>query len=311
LDVRPEAGYFVGIKLTQDTAIGVLTDFKASDLAHLELRLTGRDVDSVVAVVAELYQKLREQLPSQQSVTAVGVSFGGFIKDNRAVVYAEYLGWENVDLLTPLERVLGVPTYLESDVVAVTAAEHWFGEGRGVSDFAVLTLGAGVGYGLVRRDHVVNTPDARMGLVGHVRLDASPQTCSMGHSGCATALMSIPSMVAAASYRMGRDVSYEELLNLADDANEIASDIVWRAAQAFAHLIALVSNIALVETIVLGGEGLGPFVRHRAEIERLVLELRTPHAAEVTILLGDSTFVSWARGAAAVAIQESFERMLA
>ena len=97
--------------------------------------------------------------------------------------------WRDVALADLLEARLGVPVDVENDVTALTTAEQWFGPARGHDAFAVVTIGAGVGYGLVMHDRVVTTPDTGLGLGGHCRstraarcaarviADARPRCC--------------------------------------------------------------------------------------------------------------------------------------
>ena len=108
----------------------------------------------------------------------------------------------------------GLPVVVENDVVALTEAERWFGLGRGIDDFAVVTTGAGVGYGLVIHGRQVITRDTGLGLGGHFPLDPTGPICADGHRGCSTAMLSTTSMCASAAVGLGRLVSYEELLAL-------------------------------------------------------------------------------------------------
>jgi predicted NBD/HSP70 family sugar kinase len=62
--------------------------------------------------------------------------------DRRVVTRAPFLGWRDVDLGAALHEALGLPIVVENDIVALVEAEHWFGEGRGIDDFAVVTIGA-------------------------------------------------------------------------------------------------------------------------------------------------------------------------
>ena len=71
-------------------------------------------------------------------------------------------------------------------------AEQWFGAVRGRPAFAVVTIGAGVGYGLVVHDRVITTPDSGLGLGGHLPLDPNGPLCGDGHRGCSTAMLVHP-----------------------------------------------------------------------------------------------------------------------
>ena len=310
LDVRAEAGYYIGIKLTGNAAIGVLTNVKADELARIELSLDDRRVTSVHRIIVRLYQQLLEQVGYASRVLAVGVSVGGFVREDNTIGYAPFLGWEEVDLAGPLASELGVPVYMENDVVAVTAAEHWFGLGRGHHNFAVVTIGAGIGYGLVRHDRVVTTRDARVGISVHMLLDPDGPVCIQGCRGCAAAFLTIPNIESQAAGHYGRAVGFEELIGLAKAEDPFALSLVRRSGAAFGKLISLMAALAMVDTFVLAGEGIDIYRLAEQEVWEAINSERSDVLLPLQLLADEGNFVAWARGAAAVAIQHSFEKLL-
>lgn len=164
LDIVPESQHFIGIKLTGVDVLGVLTDLRAAVIASEHAVLPSRDPDAVIATLVEVVGRLRGKV---DTVSALGVGMGALIADHAVVTAAPFLEWSEVPLGTLLETATGIPTVIENDVVAFTEAEHWFGAGRGLDRFAVLTLGAGIGYGTVIHDEIVVDADSGIGLVGH------------------------------------------------------------------------------------------------------------------------------------------------
>ena len=316
LDVRVDVRRFIGIKLTGEAALGVSTDLRATELGSAEVGFTDTSIESVVDAVRQVVHAL-----GAQPVAAIGISLGGNVLESGLVQRAPFLGWRDVDLATAVQDAVGLPVVVENDVVALTAAEHWFGAGRGLTDFAVLTIGAGVGYGLVVRDHVVRTADVGLGLLGHYPLDASGPLCLEGHRGCSTAMLSMGSMSGQVSAALGRAVTYEEVLSLAGhDAlrgdhhgarpgTAAARAVVDAAARSLGRLVAAVANIAMVSTVVLSGEGIGLLTVARSVLDAAIASDRDPDASPLDLLVDDSGFIPWARGAAAVAIQQSIANL--
>jgi predicted NBD/HSP70 family sugar kinase len=335
LDVRVDLQRFVGIKLTGDQALGVLTDLRAKTLGEHVADLAGHSPEEVVEALAAVVEALAgsggdgravgggvaaEADPSRAGSTGasvagtgggvaelagVGVSIGGKVTGQQVVLRAPFLEWREVDLGGMLSRRLGLPVVVENDVVALTEAERWFGLGRGIDDFAVVTTGAGVGYGLVIHGRQVITPDTGLGLGGHFPLDPTGPICADGHRGCSTAMLSTTSMCASAAVGLGRLVSYEELLALAASGNAVAVQVVGTAGRSLGRMIAAVANLTMVGTVVLSGEGIGlvdvPVAA--SELRAGIAADRDPDASEVRVLTGDADFGAWARGAAAVAVQ--------
>jgi len=309
LDVQADLQRFVGVKLTGDQAFGVLTDLRARALGEHVADLAGRSpaevVEALVAVVQALTAGSHGGVVGVAGLAGVGVSIGGKVTGQRTVLRATFLAWREVDLGGMLAERLGVPVVVENDVVALTEAERWFGLGRGVDDFAVVTVGAGVGYGLVVHGRQVITPDTGLGLGGHVPLDPTGPICVDGHRGCSTAMLSTTSMCASAAVGLGRRVAYDELLALAASGDPVAVQVVGTAGRSLGRMIAAVANLTMVGTVVLSGEGVGlvdvPVAA--TELRAGIAADRDPDASEVRVLTGAADFGAWARGAAAVAVQ--------
>jgi predicted NBD/HSP70 family sugar kinase len=303
LDVRVDLQRFVGIKLTGDQALGVLTDLRARTLGEHVADLAGHSPEEVVEALAAVVTALAESGGAE--LAGVGVSIGGKVTGQQVVLRAPFLEWREVDLGGMLSERLGLPVVVENDVVALTEAERWFGLGRGIDDFAVVTIGAGVGYGLVIHGRQVITPDTGLGLGGHFPLDPTGPICADGHRGCSTAMLSTTSMCASAAVGLGRVVTYEELLALAASGNAVAVQVVGTAGRSLGRMIAAVANLTMVGAVVLSGEGIGlvdvPVAA--SEMRAGIAADRDPDASEVRVLTGDADFGAWARGAAAVAVQ--------
>lgn len=301
LDVRSDRAYFVGVKVTGDLLQAVLTDTRATIVAVATLPLAETSPAAVVAGIVEVV----EQLGAQEAVTltGVGVSLGGQVRPDGVVHRAPFLGWQDVPLAQMLAQRLGLPVVADNDVSALAAAEQWFGAGKETADFAVITIGAGVGYGLVIRDHVRRTVDTGLGLGGHFPLDPNGPLCMDGHRGCSTAMLSIPSVCAQISTVLGRAVTYNQALELAASGNRVAEAVFASAARGLGKLIAAAANLTMVNTVVLGGEGIALFTATESTVRAALAADRDPEAEAVSLRVASADFTEWARGAAAVAIQ--------
>ncbi len=300
LDVVPDAHHFIGVKLTGDVAYGVVTTLRADVVAAAERPLSSASVEAAVAVIAELTATLAGKVPS---VTALGISIGGRSPDHSLVSTAPFLGWLDVPLGELVESATGLPVVVENDLVALTEAEHWFGAGRDVQRFAVITIGAGVGYGLVVGGHVVTGIDAGFGPVGHIPLNATGPVCFAGHRGCSTAMLAIPAICAQVSTALGAPVTYDEVLDLAAEGDPAARRVVDDAGHALGLLCALVGNLTMPEKIVLSGEGIRLVEVARPAIDEAIREVRDVRAEPLDLVVRPGDFSQWARGAAVVAIQ--------
>ncbi|QHT55035.1 ROK family transcriptional regulator [Cellulomonas sp. H30R-01] len=307
LDVDVTSHHFVGVNLAVGTAHAVLVDLRGTVVATRSADLPEDDPDAVVAVVGSLVDAVVAAAPSgavPSGPTGIGVSLGGHSPDGTTVHLAPFLGWHDVPLGTLVRARTRVPTVVENDVAALTSAEHWFGAGRDVRTFAVVTVGAGVGYGLVVHDRLVRHADMGLGLVGHFPLDPNGPLCPEGHRGCAGAMLTTEALEAEAAVALRRPVAVAELLDLAHDRDPAARRIVDDAGRALGRLVAAVANLTMPELVVLTGEGVGLAVVADDAVRAAVAADRHPQAAPVDLVVEPGDFSQWARGAAVVAIQD-------
>jgi predicted NBD/HSP70 family sugar kinase len=301
LDVVPASHHFLGVKLTGDAAHAVLTDLRGTVLATGSASLPGHDPRDVVEVIAALTAQVGA---GQPTATGLGISLGGHSPDGASVTRAPFLDWHDVPLGDLVAARTGIPTVVANDVAALTAAEHWFGVGKGLANFAVITLGAGVGYALVVHDQLVNHSDMGIGLIGHYPLGAGGALCDQGHRGCATAALTIGGLTAQASAALARPVGWEELLELGAADHPVAARLLTDAGHGLGRLIAAVANLTMVDRIVLTGEGVALVGATRAAVDEGIAADREPLASKVDVVVSPGDFTRWARGAAVVAIQD-------
>ncbi|MGA7206710.1 MAG: ROK family transcriptional regulator [Specibacter sp.] len=302
VDIRSDSRHFLGVKIAGAFLQAVVTDLRATIVAAQTLELAETSVAAVVGGI----KKLARDLGAGAGVTlsGVGVSLGGQVLPSGVVHRAPFLEWQDVPLGGLLAEALSLPVVVDNDLSALAAAEQWFGAGRSADDFAVITVGAGVGYGLVMRGQVMRTVDTGLGLGGHIPLDPNGPLCMDGHRGCSTAMLSSASICTQISAAMGTAVDYGQALALVHDGNKVAVAVFTAAARALGRFIALAANLAMVGAVVLGGEGIGLFTVMEATVREALLADRDPEAAPVTLVMASADFTQWARGAAAVAIQD-------
>jgi predicted NBD/HSP70 family sugar kinase len=301
LDVVARRHEFIGIKLNRVALYAVRTDVHAVVLAKWEASLASNAVDEVVSAIEQAV----DALDPEGAVAEIGISLAGNIRSGEAIVrQSAYLDWTDVPLGTLVEMRTGRRTVLANDVRALTAAQHWFGEGRGTSCFAVPTVGKGVGCGMVVNDRIVTGYDGHAGLASHLRIKEAGPLCRHGHRGCATAYLSSGAITRAlAVLEDCRGRSYEQLLELAHDGHPAARRVFTDACDALGVLMAHVGNLVGPERIVLSGEGIGLYgIAPEVARESMNRHLHTD-ASPFEVVVAPFAFTEWARGAAAAVIQ--------
>ncbi len=297
-EINAAHGQVIGVKLTDTNAYGVLTDLTGRVLESTEVPLPGKTPSDVVGVVVDLVESMRTP-----EVLGLGVALGGYVTTEGVVTRARFLGWRDVDLKKLLENALGLPVTVENDVIALADGLRLFGVAKEESDFALVTIGAGVGHALVLRNQVVRTEQSGLGLGGHIPLDDSGPCCEVGHKGCSQAMLSTGAMTAQLAAVLGHEVSYEELLHMAEEGEGAAWAIVEASARSLGRMLAINANLSAFNVVVLGGEGTGLWDVAEEHVLAELERYRDPESAPMQVLVDQSGFGAWALGAAAVALQ--------
>ncbi|GHK01381.1 MarR family transcriptional regulator [Streptomyces sp. Y2F8-2] len=300
LDVVAESRTFLGFKITEEMVYGVVTTLRSDIVARLDRPLTSHDPVHVAALLAEMTGVLTAEFPT---AAGIGIGVGGLVQDRAVVGESAFLHWREVPLARLVEECTGLPVVVENDVAAFVEAETWFGAGRGLERFVVLTIGAGIGYGLVLGGKRVPYAEEDRGFGRHWIINPNGPLTPSGERGSAVSLLTIPSIRYQIRAATGSDKTYEEILGLAAAGEPMCSRVVDEAARALGTLVAQISNFAMPQKILLAGEGVGLMDVAGKTVEETIRAQRHPLAAPVGLETKVSDFHDWARGAAVLAIQ--------
>ena len=304
LAVVPNSATVAGVKLTADRLYAVLTDPLGEVLVGDSLPLTETDVESVTSLIASVVERLAGRSGRRPDV--IGISLGAAVVGRRTVVVATFLGWRDVPLAAMITEATGLPCSVANDVRAFAYAEAWFGAGRGKDPFALVTLGAGIGCGIVVGGEILSGTKGAAGSVGHLPVDPTGPSCEIGHPGCARALASTAGILRASAKHLGcaaEELSLERLLSPGARRNSGVDGVLRRAALAVGRVVGTLIAYIDPELVVVSGEGVAVVEAYREAFEKEVDGLRHWAVAPVPVLLRPFEFDEWARGAAALALE--------
>lgn len=155
----------------------------------------------------ECIASVARELMADNNVSAVGISAAGFISSDRRTVLAtpNISNWNGIDINEQLADLLGVPIVVENDANAAIWGEFKFGAGKGLKNLIALTLGTGVGGGIIANGQLYRGAFGIGAELGHIRLIPNGQQCGCGARGCleqyasGTALLRIAREVVASN----------------------------------------------------------------------------------------------------------------
>ncbi|WP_405876067.1 MULTISPECIES: ROK family protein [unclassified Streptomyces] len=306
--VRVDGGraLFIGVKVTGDELIGVLTDLCCRIRLARRVPLTDRATEAVLAPMAELVRELLSEAEDFGApVLGLGVAVSGDVDRTEGVVrYSPFLDWRDVPLAELAAKTTGLPVTVDNDVRALTVAEQWFGAGVGLSDFAVVTVGAGIGCGLVVHGRVIAGAHGVAGEIGHVTVDPAGPPCHCGNRGCVESIAGDAAIVRRIRETTGIEVAdTAEAVALAHQGVAGAREAYARAGEAIGRGIATVANLLGPERVIISGEGLAAHDLFAEQIRDAFAAAAFGSAADCDVQTRPLPFEEWARGAAATAIQ--------
>ena len=316
LVINPQGGYVVGIKLTETHAICALTDLEASVIAKSSMRLSGHDPARVVKDLAQMVITfIREQKIAKKQLLGVGIGLAGIVDAEEGILrQSPIYGWDNVPLREMLESKLHIPVYIENDVNTLTLTERWFGHGQGVDNFLTVTVGRGVGLGIVVNGQFYRGQIGGAGEFGHTTINPDGPLCACGKHGCLEAYVGDPGLIRSAQKSVAcGEISapvknVDELLSLAQTGNTAAIRIFDQAGRFLGIGIANLINLFNPKKIIISGEGTreGDFLFNpmKESIQQNTMPgLFDPNTVQIAPWGDDA----WARGAAGLVLREVFE----
>jgi predicted NBD/HSP70 family sugar kinase len=306
LAIRADREFFIGVKITGDELIGVVCDLRAEVRASAHRQLAATDVDYVLTQLGDLVDELLDGPGDYRARTRrLGLAVSGDVDHSTGLVrYSPFLQWRDVALREPAEKATGLTVTVENDVKALTTAEQWFGEGVGAESFALVTVGAGIGCGLVVGGRLVSGSHGVAGEIGHVSFDANGPDCHCGSRGCVEAVAGADAIVRQAREAAGRpELTFEEAVALARSGDTAAGAVFARAGSAIGSGIAAVANLVGPARIVVSGEGLSAYDLFEPHIRASFQRQAFGAAADCPLSIRPLPFEEWARGAAAVSIK--------
>lgn len=257
----------LGLDIGGTKSAAVVGDADGSVLARASAPTPRDNWQEAVALLCDLCRQVcREHGVPIADMAALGVSCGGPLDSATGTVYAppNLPAWEAVPLRGLLEAEFGLPTRLENDANATALAEHRWGAGQGCRDMAFLTMGTGIGAGLILDGKLYRGRRDLAGEVGHAVVLPNGPPCPCGKRGCLEALASGTSLA-----RMGRERYGEDGLS--------AHDVCARARLGEPIAQGVVADVALYMGIGLAN------LLHTLNLERIVLGTLAVHAADLLL----------------------------
>jgi glucokinase len=261
---------FIGIDLGGTTIKGAIVSSTGEILHETKTETEQQSGERLFTQVVETISSLRGEARSGSRAAGVGIGIPGLVnrKTNRIEIMPNLPEIADLDITDELTRASGLPVILDNDANAAAYAELQVGAARGRREVFFVTLGTGIGAGLIINGQIYRGAAGFAGEFGHMTIDPEGIECACGNIGCLETIASGPNIVRRTRERLYRDrtsslsrlaiprdreFTAEDIARAAREGDEMAQVMMERTGMFLGIAIAAVINLLNVEMVVMGG----------------------------------------------------------
>ena len=221
--------------------------------------------DHIIADIAEsIKEKMSANSIDRMDVVGVGIGVPGPVKEDGTVLLAANLGWGKRNIAMELGELLRVPVMAGNDANVAALGELWRGGGRGYKNMVAVTLGTGVGGGIIIGGKIVSGSTGAGGEIGHIHLeDEEPAACGCGGHGCLEQYASATGVVGIAKKKLAfsdtasvlrdKEITAKDIWDAVKEGDELAIEVAKVYGEYLGKGLAAVANVVNPDIFVIGG----------------------------------------------------------
>ena len=215
-------------------------------------------------IAAAVQNKMEEMKIEKESVVGVGIGVPGPVNDDGVVFKAVNLGWDVMNIKEILGGLLGLPVNAGNDANVAALGEMWCGGGRGYNNMVLVTLGTGVGGGIIINGKILTGSTGAGGEIGHIHIkDGEPDVCGCGNNGCLEQYASATGIVRLANRKLAAttedtvlknsEISAKSVFDAVKAGDKVACEIAEEFGEYLGKGLAAVAAVVNPQAFVIGG----------------------------------------------------------
>lgn len=270
---------------------------QVKDFVQVETQAKKGKEEVILRLINLISNLLSSPLSRKERILGIGIGSPGPINLAQGIILTppNLPGWKNIPLKEILEKEFRIPVFLNNDANCAMLGEHWVGAAAGAKNAVMLTLGTGVGGGIIIENKLYQGEDGTAGELGHMVIVKDGRKCGCGDKGCLEAYASAVAVEKEAK-KFGLDFSNaRDIFILAKKGDSQAKKVIEEMIDFLAIGIANLVNIFNPKVIVLGGGLIGSsdlfLVELREKVGKKAFEIPAKRAQIVPAVLGDTAGV--------------------
>lgn len=324
LGINPAGAYAIGVNVSLQQIRIVIIDFHAEVKADYGLHLSKDhyEPEEIVGKTAQAIQAcLWESNFSREQISGVGIGLPGLVDlETGTIRFLPNYGWNNVPFREMLEDKIGHPVYIDNDSNTLAVAEHWYGEGKGVDNFLVVTLQNGIGCGSVVHGRLLRGSLGVASEFGHMCIDPAGPLCRCGRKGCVEAWVGNTSILREAKIIINKGkwktrldqntpLKFDHVLEELQRGNEELVKVYQQAGKVLGIGIRNLITLFNPELIILTGKGILAGDALSEPMYASMEQLRSGKfgSYKTKFVFNNWTEEDWARGAGTLVLQEIYK----
>jgi predicted NBD/HSP70 family sugar kinase len=309
LEFVATSGYAIGIDLGVNYIRGVLTDLQGGVVAERTSSIRRTEPNAVVQQLCGCIEDLIQEAPaSPYGIVGIGVGVPGLVDENGSILFAPNLKWRDIPLQRQLAEKFELPITIDNEANMGAIGEQKYGAGRNINNLIYVSIGIGIGTGLILQKTLYKGASGFSGEMGHLSIEAHGKSCSCGNRGCWEMYASEQSLLEQAAAYGYSDL--ESLLLAATEGHEQVLELFSNIGEYIGIGIANIVNVFNPDAVIIGNRISQARTWMEDKIHQTVVQraLRF-HLPRVQILFSELGERSAMLGAAEIAIAGFFTRV--
>ncbi|KRF01776.1 ROK family protein [Paenibacillus sp. Soil766] len=248
------AGYAIGVDLGVHDMLAVLTDLTGKVIREKRIQHHNESVNQVTQLLKMTIRELIETAPeSVYGVIGIGLGVPGIVDEEGNLLFAPNLGWENVPMQSQLEAEFGLPVVIDNEANAGAVGEKQFGAGKETANLIYVSIGMGIGAGIIIKNELYRGATGFSGEIGHISIQHDGPKCRCGSLGCWELYASEHALLEQAERELGHEVDLASLLTKAESGDAGVIKLFERLGYYLGVGVVNIINGYNPEFIILGG----------------------------------------------------------